>query len=220
MVAFDLHVKQIETLGMKAFVHVDESTGYAERVEISDGPTCNIPEPQIQDDVILDGSAIDAMHALVLRACLIGMKRFRNILRTCDESWLKIIDHLNTCATKSFRTQTFIVLKSNDELIESYDFPVHCAIDSIFDDSFVITWFCESPVSPPAFELLLEDHDFDSTVYPPPLKTVKTLEFPGNERSAEVGGLLPSKWYRVTFRAIGGAWCPPETVITKKTCTK
>lgn len=220
MVVLDLHVKHVEEIGMKSLVHVDIETGYAERVEICDGPSYKGPDQVIDDDLVIDSRVLDCIYDLVSRACLIGMKRYRNITRTCDEPWYKIIEHLSNVANKSFKSGTFIVIHKKDAALAAYDYPVHVSIDSILEESVIISWFCESPLSPPAFELILEDHDFESSVYPPPLKVVRVMELPGNERSAEIDNLTSSKWYRLSFRAIGGPWCEPVNVITKKTYGK
>jgi len=205
----DLKVNLLEEVGLKAIVHVDEETGYAERVEIVDGPTTVVPEPPEG----IDPRVIAHMQDVVHRSSLIGMKRFRNIFRTNDDSWLKIIDHLNNVTFKALRSTNFQVLKNDF----AFDSRVHFTVDSIFPESILLSWFCETPRNPPAFEAKLEVHDFDSPEYPPPLKVERQLEFLGEERSAEIQDLIPAKWYRVSFRAVGGEWCPPVNVVTK-TC--
>jgi len=215
MFEVDLKVDQLEVLGMKAVLHVDAESGYADRVEVVDGPNYNQPEQALPEETTIDQEVIAHLHELVVRAALIGLKRYRNVYRTCDESWFKIIDHLNSVTCKSVRSKDFVVLKSTQEG-GVYEYPVHFSIDSIFEESLVISWFCEAPLSPAAFEVVLEVHDFDSAVYPPPLKVSKIFEFAGNERSAEIHNLVSGKWYKVNLRAIGGPWCEPINVATRK----
>ena len=219
MVVVDLHIKQVEDLCMKSLVHVDLETGYAERVEICDGPTYKGPE-QLEDELQIDSRALDCIYDIVCRACLMGMKRYRNITRTCDEPWFKIIEHLSNVANKSIKAGTFVVLHKKDAELAAFDYPVHVSVDSIHEDSVTISWFCESPLSPAAFEVILEEHDFESSIYPPPLKVIRNVELPGNERSAEIDALISNKWYKLSFRAIGGSWCEPVNVITRKTYGK
>jgi hypothetical protein len=220
MISLDLKVGQLEELGMKAVVHVDAETGYAERVEVVDGPTYSLPEQQqvLPEETSIDSNVVEHLHKLVVKAALIGLKRYRNIQRTCDESWLRIVDHLNSVASKSVRCKDFVVLKTSQSA--GFEYPVHFSVDSIFEESVVLSWFCESPLSPAAFEALLEVHDFESAEYPPPLRVAKVLEFAGNERSAEIQNMIAGKWYKVNFRAIGGQWCEPINVVTKKAYAK
>jgi hypothetical protein len=218
MLKVDLGIKQLDSIGIKAVVNVDYETGYAEGVEVVDGPTYKAEE--IPEEAVIDTAALDQIRDMVLRACLIGMKRYRNILRTSDESWLKVLEHLNSVTGKSLRAKSFVIIKHHSE-DAGFDYPVKFSVDSIFEDSIVISWFCEGPCSPLAFEANLEVHDFESPIYPPPLVVDQSCEFSGVERSAEIQNLIPGKWYRVKFRAVGGQWCePPVDIVTKKAYAK